>query len=90
MWDYVGIVRTTKRLERAQSRVENLVREIHEYYWQVNVEPKLLELRNMARVASLIIACALQRLESRGLHCTLDFPDKLEEVRDTILRRGGY
>jgi len=90
MWDYVGIVRTTKRLERAQSRVENLVREIHDYYWQVNVEPKLLELRNMARVASLIISCALQRLESRGLHFTLDFPDKQEEIRDSILRRGGY
>jgi L-aspartate oxidase len=88
MWDYVGIVRTTKRLERAKARIEQLHREIHEYYWQVKVEPRLLELRNMVRVASLIIACALQRQESRGLHYTLDFPDKDENIRDTTLRRG--
>lgn len=90
MWDYVGIVRTTKRLERAKARIEQLHREIHEYYWQVKVEPRLLELRNMVRVASLIIGSALQRQESRGLHSTLDFPDKSDEIRDTVLRRGGY
>jgi L-aspartate oxidase len=89
MWDYVGIVRTTKRLERAKARVEQLHREIHEYYWQVKVEPRLLELRNMVRVANLIICSALQRQESRGLHYTLDFPDKSEEIRDTVLSRGG-
>ena len=90
MWDYVGIVRTTKRLERAQARVEQLRREIHDYYWQVKVEPRLLELRNMLRVASIIITSALNRQESRGLHYTLDFPDKLDEIRDTTLRRGGF
>jgi L-aspartate oxidase len=90
MWDYVGIVRTTKRLERAQARIEQLMREIHDYYWQVKVEPRLLELRNMARVASIIVASALQRQESRGLHYTLDFPEKNDEVRDTTIRRGGF
>ncbi len=90
MWDYVGIVRSTKRLERAQARIEQLLREIHDYYWQVKVEPRLLELRNMVRVASLIITCALQRQESRGLHFTLDFPDKNDEIRDTTVRRGGF
>jgi L-aspartate oxidase len=86
----VGIVRTTRRLERAKARIDQLDREIHEYYWKVNVEPRLLELRNMVRVASLIVACALQRQESRGLHYTLDFPDKDDEIHDTTLRRGGY
>ncbi len=77
MWDYVGIVRTTKRLERARTRVRNLAREVQEYYWNFSVKPKLLELRNLIQVADLIIECALQRKESRGLHETMDYPDKL-------------
>lgn len=77
LWDYVGIVRTDKRLERAQTRVLNLKREITDYYWHAKVEPRLLELRNLIDVAEMIIFCALRRRESRGLHYTLDYPDKL-------------
>lgn len=84
MWDYVGIVRTTKRLERAKTRIGNLKREIQEYYWNFKVEPSLLELRNLVEVADLIIEGALQRKESRGLHYTLDYPHLLPEARDTV------
>jgi len=83
LWDYVGIVRTTKRLERAQTRIQNLKREIQDYYWNFKVEPRLLELRNLVEVAEMIIACALQRRESRGLHFTLDFPGRLPAAVDT-------
>ncbi len=78
LWDYVGIVRTTKRLERAQARIHNLAREINEYYWDAKVDVSLLELRNLVQVADLIVDCALQRKESRGLHYTLDFPERLD------------
>ena len=88
MWDYVGIVRTTKRLERARARLSNLAKEVHEYYWHFSVDPQLLELRNLIVIGELIVACALQRRESRGLHYTLDFPEKLSAARDTEVRRG--
>ena len=88
MWDYVGIVRTTKRLERARARLANLAKEVHEYYWHFSVDPQLLELRNLIVIGELIVGCALQRHESRGLHYTLDFPAKLPEARDSEMRRG--
>ena len=83
MWDYVGIVRSTKRLERARTRIQNLDREITDYYWNFKVDESLLELRNMILVAALVVDCALQRKESRGLHYTLDYPEKLAKVADT-------
>lgn len=87
MWDYVGIVRTTKRLNRALARVEMLKHEIDEYYWNFKVEARLLELRNLVQTAEIVIRCALQRRESRGLHCTLDFPQKNAEIRDSVVAR---
>ncbi len=87
MWDYVGIVRTAKRLERARARIQTLAQEIHDYYWNFKVETRLLELRNLVLVAGLIVECALQRRESRGLHHILDYPGKRPRARDTSARR---
>ncbi|MGC6423559.1 MAG: L-aspartate oxidase [Lentimonas sp.] len=85
MWDYVGIVRTHKRLERARNRIQTLEREINEYYWNFKVDESLLELRNLILVARLVVDCALQRKESRGLHYTLDYPDKSEVLTNSIV-----
>lgn len=87
MWDYVGIVRSTKRLERARNRIHTLEREINEYYWNFKVDENLLELRNMILVAHLIIECALQRKESRGLHYTLDYLKVLTKAIDTSVHK---
>ncbi|MEO6247868.1 MAG: L-aspartate oxidase [Sphingomicrobium sp.] len=85
MWNFVGIVRTTKRLERAANRVELLRREVAGYYRDFRVTPDLIELRNLVEVAGLIIRSALSRHESRGLHYTLDYPDMAAEAVDTVL-----
>jgi L-aspartate oxidase len=85
MWNYVGIVRTTKRLERAKHRIDMLRQEVKEYYAHFRVTPDLIELRNLVEVADLIIRSALSRHESRGLHYTLDFPELLPEAKDTVL-----
>ena len=90
MWDYVGIVRTDKRLERAQNRVQLLQEEIIEYYGNFRVNNDLIELRNLATIAELTIECALTRKESRGLHYTLDYPDMREFASDTILTPNNF
>lgn len=90
MWNYVGIVRTTKRLQRALNRIELLKREIEDYYQGYVITKNLIELRNLVLVSEMIVRCALQRHESRGLHYTLDYPDTSNEIRDTVLLPPGF
>ncbi|EES3187930.1 L-aspartate oxidase [Escherichia coli] len=90
MWDYVGIARTTKRLERALRRITMLQQEIDEYYAHFRVSNNLLELRNLVQVAELIVRCAMMRKESRGLHFTLDYPELLTHSGPSILSPGNH
>ena len=90
MWDYVGIFRTNKRLERAQARIKLLRKEIEKYYWDFLITTDLIELRNIATVAELIIESALRRHESRGLNYNADYPYLDPELagKDTLIKRN--
>jgi L-aspartate oxidase len=90
MWDYMGIVRTTKRLQRALRRINLLQQEIDEYYAHFRLSNNLLELRNLVQVAELMVRCALERKESRGLHYTPDYPNQLPEALPTQLQPEHY
>ena len=87
MWDYVGIVRTTKRLKRAKHRIVLLTREIQEFYSKFRVSHDLIELRNLVTTADLIVRCAMLRKESRGLHFSRDYPETLKKAKNTVLKR---
>jgi L-aspartate oxidase len=90
MWNYVGIVRTDKRLERALHRIHLLRDEVHEFYSHFRVSNDLIELRNLLQVAELIVRCALERRESRGLHYSKDYPDMLPDAIPTVLTPSNY
>ncbi len=89
MWNYVGIVRTHRRLKRARRRIELVKDEVRTYYWDFRLTKDLIELRNLTTVADLVVNCALRRRESRGLHYTLDFPDSDDRfIHDTVIQRS--
>ncbi|PCI76025.1 MAG: L-aspartate oxidase [SAR86 cluster bacterium] len=90
MWDFVGIVRNNERLQRAERRINILREEVQDYYIKHRVTKDMLELRNLALVSKLIIACAIQRKESRGLHFTLDYPEQAANPTDTILNPATF
>ena len=90
MWNYVGIVRSDRRLERALRRIDLLKAEIHSYYWDHLIDSDLIEVRNLVTVAELVVRCAIARKESRGLHYTIDYPDRddVHWQRNTTIRAG--
>jgi L-aspartate oxidase len=81
----VGIVRSTKRLQRALNRIQMLKKEIEDYYAGYAISKNLIELRNLVLVSEMIVRCALQRQESRGLHYTIDYPELSDEIKDSVL-----
>ena len=91
MWNYVGIVRTDRRLKRARKRLHLVQEEIDHHYWDFKITGDLLELRNLAIVALLVVQSALKRRESRGLHFTRDFPEPDQRlIQDTVLKRSMW
>jgi L-aspartate oxidase len=90
MWDFVGIVRNNERLQRAERRIRILRDEVQDYYTKNRVTKDMLELRNLVLVSELIIACSIQRKESRGLHFTLDYPQLDPDPVDTVLTPSSF
>lgn len=88
MWNYMGILRSNKRLARAQHRLNNILQETQDYYSNMRLHPDIIELRNVAMVAKLSVDCAMKRHESRGIHYNIDYPETLEVAEDTIIVRG--